>query len=100
MKIVMAIIKPFKLDEVRDALTSIGVHGLTVTEVKGYGRQKGHTEIYRGAEYAVTSDQVQAVIDAISSVARTGQIGDGKIFVSPLDQAIRIRTGESGDEAL
>ena len=112
MKIVMAIIKPFKLDEVRDALTSIGVHGLTVTEVKGYGRQKGHTEIYRGAEYAVSflpklkielavsSDHVQAVIDAISSVARTGQIGDGKIFVSPLDQAIRIRTGESGDEAL
>ncbi len=112
MKIVMAIIKPFKLDEVRDALTTIGVHGLTVTEVKGYGRQKGHTEIYRGAEYAVSflpklkielavaSDQVQAVIDAISSVARTGQIGDGKIFVSPLDQAIRIRTGESGDEAL
>ncbi|HMN72253.1 MAG: P-II family nitrogen regulator [Hyphomicrobiales bacterium] len=112
MKIVMAIIKPFKLDEVRDALTSIGVHGLTVTEVKGYGRQKGHTEIYRGAEYAVSflpklkielavsSEQVQAVIDAISSVARTGQIGDGKIFVSPLDQAIRIRTGESGDEAL
>ena len=112
MKIVMAIIKPFKLDEVRDALTSLGVHGLTVTEVKGYGRQKGHTEIYRGAEYAVSflpklkielavsSEQVQAVIDAISSVARTGQIGDGKIFVSPLDQAIRIRTGESGEEAL
>jgi len=112
MKIVMAIIKPFKLDEVRDALTSIGVHGLTVTEVKGYGRQKGHTEIYRGAEYAVSflpklkielavsTEQVQAVIDAISAVARTGQIGDGKIFVSPLDQAIRIRTGESGDEAL
>jgi len=112
MKIVMAIIKPFKLDEVRDALTTLGVHGLTVTEVKGYGRQKGHTEIYRGAEYAVSflpklkielavaSEQVQAVIDAISSVARTGQIGDGKIFVSPLDQAIRIRTGESGDEAL
>lgn len=112
MKIVMAIIKPFKLDEVRDALTSIGVHGLTVTEVKGYGRQKGHTEIYRGAEYAVSflpklkielavpSEQAPAVIDAISSVARTGQIGDGKIFVSPLDQAIRIRTGESGEEAL
>ena len=112
MKIVMAIIKPFKLDEVREALTAVGIQGLTVTEVKGYGRQKGHTEIYRGAEYAVsflpklkielavTSDQVQAVIDAISSVARTGQIGDGKIFVSPLDQAIRIRTGESGDEAL
>jgi nitrogen regulatory protein P-II 2 len=112
MKIVMAIIKPFKLDEVRDALTTIGVHGLTVTEVKGYGRQKGHTEIYRGAEYAVSflpklkielavsGDQVQQVIDAISSVARTGQIGDGKIFVMPLDQAIRIRTGESGEEAL
>ena len=112
MKKIEAIIKPFKLDEVRDALTSIGVHGLTVTEVKGYGRQKGHTEIYRGAEYAVSflpklkielavsTEQVQAVIDAISSVARTGQIGDGKIFVSPLDQAIRIRTGESGEEAL
>ena len=112
MKIVMAIIKPFKLDEVRDALTAVGVHGLTVTEVKGYGRQKGHTEIYRGAEYAVSflpklkielavgSEMVQGVIDAISSVARTGQIGDGKIFVSPLDQAIRIRTGESGEEAL
>ena len=112
MKIVMAIIKPFKLDEVRDALTSIGVHGLTVTEVKGYGRQKGHTEIYRGAEYAVsflpklkielavTSDQVQSVIDAISSVARTGQIGDGKIFVSPIEHTVRIRTGESDDDAL
>ena len=112
MKIVMAIIKPFKLDEVRDALTSIGVHGLTVTEVKGYGRQKGHTEIYRGAEYAVSflpklkielavsSEQVQAVIDAISSVARTGQIGDGKIFVSSIEQAYRIRTGERDGEAL
>ena len=112
MKLVIAIIKPFKLDEVRDALNAIGIAGMTVSEIKGYGRQKGHTEIYRGAEYAVSflpklkielavsSEQVQAVIDAISSVARTGQIGDGKIFVSPLDQAIRIRTGESGDEAL
>ena len=112
MKIVMAVIKPFKLEEVRDALTSIGVHGLTVTEVKGYGRQKGHTEIYRGAEYAVSflpklkievavnADLVDKVIEAITAAARTGQIGDGKIFVSPLDQAIRIRTGESGEEAL
>ena len=106
MKIVMAIIKPFKLDEVRDALTAVGVHGLTVTEVKGYGRQKGHTEIYRGAEYAVSflpklkievaisSDLVDRVVEAIVSAARTGQIGDGKIFVSSLEQAIRIRTGE------
>ncbi len=97
MKIVMAIIKPFKLDEVRDALTAVGVHGLTVTEVKGYGRQKGHTEIYRGAEYAVSflpklkievavsADLVDKTIDAISTAARTGQIGDGKIFVSPLE---------------
>ena len=112
MKIVMAIIKPFKLDEVRDALTSLGVHGLTVTEVKGYGRQKGHTEIYRGAEYAVSflpklkielavsTEQVQAVIDAISSVARTGQIGDGKIFVSPIDHAVRVRTGETDGNAI
>ena len=112
MKIVMAIIKPFKLDEVRDSLTAIGVHGLTVTEVKGYGRQKGHTEIYRGAEYAVsflpklkievavTAELVERCIEAISSVARTGQIGDGKIFVCPLDQAIRIRTGEQGPDAL
>lgn len=112
MKIVMAIIKPFKLDEVRDALTSVGVHGLTVTEVKGYGRQKGHTEIYRGAEYAVSflpklkievavpSELTNSVIDAIVSSARTGQIGDGKIFVSPLDQAIRIRTGEKDTDAL
>ena len=112
MKIVMAIIKPFKLDEVRDALTAVGVHGLTVTEVKGYGRQKGHTEIYRGAEYAVsflpklkievavTSDIAPAVIDAIVSSARTGQIGDGKIFVSSLEQAIRIRTGEKDTDAL
>ena len=112
MKIVMAIIKPFKLDEVRDALTAIGVHGLTVTEVKGYGRQKGHTEIYRGAEYAVSflpklkievaiaSEMVDSVVEAIASVARTGQIGDGKIFISTLDQAVRIRTGEQGNEAL
>ena len=112
MKIVMAIIKPFKLDEVREALTSIGVHGLTVTEVKGYGRQKGHTEIYRGAEYAVSflpklkievavsSELADAVVDAIVTSARTGQIGDGKIFVSSLERAVRIRTGEKDDEAL
>ena len=112
MKIVMAIIKPFKLEEVRDALTAIGVHGLTVTEVKGYGRQKGHTEIYRGAEYAVSflpklkievaiaSDLVGKVIDAISAAAKTGQIGDGKIFVSPIEQAVRIRTGERDADAL
>lgn len=112
MKLITTVIKPFKLDEVREALTAVGVHGMTVSEVKGYGRQQGHTEIYRGAEYAVNflpklkieiavaSEQAQAVIDAISSSARTGQIGDGKIFVSPIEQAIRIRTGESGDEAL
>ena len=112
MKIVMAIIKPFKLEEVRDALTAIGVHGLTVTEVKGYGRQKGHTEIYRGAEYAVSflpkikievaiaSDQVDKTIDAITSAAKTGQIGDGKIFVINLDHAVRIRTGEEDAAAL
>lgn len=112
MKIVMAIIKPFKLEEVRDALTAIGVHGLTVTEVKGYGRQKGHTEIYRGAEYAVSflpklkievavnSDLVSTVIDAISGAAKTGQIGDGKIFVMPIEQAVRIRTGERDQDAL
>jgi nitrogen regulatory protein P-II 2 len=112
MKIVMAIIKPFKLDEVRDALTAVGVHGLTVTEVKGYGRQKGHTEIYRGAEYAVSflpklkievavpSDLENAVVDAIVAAARTGQIGDGKIFVSTLEKAVRIRTGEKDIEAL
>src|SRR5215468_6323872 len=107
MKIVMAIIKPFKLDEVRDALTAIGVHGMTVTEVKGYGRQKGHTEIYRGAEYAVSflpkikievavaTDQVDKTIDTITAAAKTGQIGDGKIFVLSLDAAVRIRTGET-----
>ena len=112
MKIVMAIIKPFKLEEVRDALTGIGVHGLTVTEVKGYGRQKGHTEIYRGAEYAVSflpklkievavaADLVASVIDTIAGSARTGQIGDGKIFVMPLEKAIRIRTGETDADAL
>ena len=112
MKIVMAIIKPFKLEEVRDALTAIGVHGLTVTEVKGYGRQKGHTEIYRGAEYAVSflpkikievavaSSQVDKTIEAITAAAKTGQIGDGKIFVMNLDHAVRIRTGEADDAAL
>ena len=112
MKIVMAIIKPFKLDEVRDALTGVGVHGMTVTEVKGYGRQKGHTEIYRGAEYsvsflpklkievAVASNQVDKVISTITSAAKTGQIGDGKIFVFGLDSAVRIRTGETDDAAL
>ncbi|VFU10052.1 regulatory protein, P-II 2, for nitrogen assimilation by glutamine synthetase, regulates GlnL (NRII) and GlnE (ATase) [Methylocella tundrae] len=112
MKMVVAIIKPFKLDEVRDALTNLGVHGMTVTEVKGYGRQKGHTEIYRGAEYAVSflpklkvevaipPDLVNATIEAIGAAARTGQIGDGKIFVSGLDQAVRIRTGERDLDAL
>jgi nitrogen regulatory protein P-II 2 len=111
MKIVTAIIKPFKLDEVRDALTTIGVHGLTVTEVKGYGRQKGHTEIYRGAEYAVSflpklkievavaATMVDKVIEAITATARTGQIGDGKIFVGPLERTIRIRTGETDADA-
>jgi nitrogen regulatory protein P-II 2 len=112
MKIVMAIIKPFKLDEVRDALTAIGVQGLTVTEVKGYGRQKGHTEIYRGAEYAVSflpklkievavdTGAVDGVVDAIIGAAKTGQIGDGKIFVYSIDQAVRIRTGETDKDAL
>ena len=112
MKIVLAIIKPFKLDEVRDALTGIGVHGMTVTEVKGYGRQKGHTEIYRGAEYAVSflpkikievavaADQVDKAIDTITTAAKTGQIGDGKIFVLNLDAAVRIRTGETDVAAL
>ena len=112
MKIVMAIIKPFKLEEVRDALTAIGVHGLTVTEVKGYGRQKGHTEIYRGTEYAVNflpkikievavaTDQADKVVDAITAAAKTGQIGDGKIFVYDIDHAVRIRTGETDAAAL
>ena len=112
MKLVVAIIKPFKLDEVRQALTAIGVHGMTVTEVKGYGRQKGHTEIYRGAEYvvnflpkvrievAVPSEQADRVIEALTTAARTGQIGDGKVFVSPLEHAVRIRTGETDSDAL
>lgn len=112
MKIVVAIIKPFKLEEVRDALTAIGVHGLTVTEVKGYGRQKGHTEIYRGAEYAVSflpklkievavaAEFVPRAMEAIAAAARTGQIGDGKIFVMPIEQAVRIRTGETDNDAL
>ena len=112
MKIVMAIIKPFKLDEVRDALTAAGVHGLTVTEVKGYGRQKGHTEIYRGTEYAVnflpkikievavSTEQTDKVVEAITAAAKTGQIGDGKIFILNLDHAVRIRTGETDAAAL
>ena len=112
MKKVEAIIKPFKLDDVKDALHDVGVSGMTVTEVKGFGRQKGHTELYRGAEYVVDflpkvkiemvlpDDQVDAAIDAIVSAARTEKIGDGKIFVSPVEQAIRIRTGETGDDAV
>jgi nitrogen regulatory protein P-II 2 len=112
MKLVIAIIKPFKLEEVRDALVAVGVHGMTVTEVKGYGRQKGHTEIYRGAEYAVNflpkmrievavpTDRVPTVVDAITGAAKTGQIGDGKIFVTSIDQAVRIRTGETDVDAL
>lgn len=112
MKLITAVIKPFKLDEVREALSAIGVQGLTVTEVKGFGRQKGHTELYRGAEYvvdflpkvkieaAVNDDVVERVIEAIEASARTGKIGDGKIFVSPLDHVIRIRTGETGNDAL
>lgn len=112
MKLVIAVIKPFKLEEVRDALTAIGVHGMTVTEVKGYGRQKGHTEIYRGAEYAVrflpkvrieiavATDRADRVVDAVSSAAKTGQIGDGKIFVTPIERVVRIRTGETDTDAL
>jgi nitrogen regulatory protein P-II 2 len=112
MNIVMAIIKPFKLEEVRDALTALGVHGMTVTEVKGYGRQKGHTEVYRGAEYvvnflpklrieiAVASDLADKAVEVISRGARTGQIGDGKIFVTPIEHALRIRTGETDSDAL
>jgi nitrogen regulatory protein P-II 2 len=112
MKMVTAIIKPFKLDDVREALSDIGVQGITVTEVKGFGRQKGHTELYRGAEYvvdflpkvkieaAVKADLVDQVIEAIAKAANSGKIGDGKIFVSSIEQAVRIRTGESGDEAL
>ena len=112
MKIVMAVIKPFKLDEVREALTNVGIQGLTVTEVKGYGRQKGHTEIYRGAEYAVSflpkikvevavpTELADAAVEAIAAAARTGQIGDGKIFVLGIEQAVRIRTGETDGDAL
>ena len=112
MKLLIAIIKPFKLEEVRDALTAIGVHGMTITEVKGYGRQKGHTEIYRGAEYAVNflpkirievavaSESADRVVEAIGTAAKTGQIGDGKIFVAPIEQALRIRTGETNADAL
>ncbi len=112
MKLVIAIIKPFKLDEVRDALNALGVHGMTVTEVKGYGRQKGHTEIYRGAEYAVNflpkirleiavdSNRADKVVETITNAAKTGQIGDGKIFVTSLDHAVRIRTGETDSDAL
>ena len=112
MKLIVAIIKPFKLDDVRMALSDIGINGLTVYEVKGFGRQKGHTELYRGAEYvvdyipkmkmeiAVEDDQVDTVVDAIIESARTGKIGDGKIFITPLENAIRVRTGESGGSAL
>ncbi|MCW8828613.1 MAG: P-II family nitrogen regulator [Gammaproteobacteria bacterium] len=112
MKMVTAIIKPFKLDDVREALSDMGVQGITVTEVKGFGRQKGHTELYRGAEYvvdflpkvkveaAVAADLVDQVIEVISKAANTGKIGDGKIFVSNLEQVVRIRTGETGPEAL
>jgi nitrogen regulatory protein P-II 2 len=112
MKLVIAIIKPFKLEVVRDALLAVGVHGMTVTEVKGYGRQKGHTEIYRGSEYAVNflpkirvevavaTNEVERVVEAIGSAAKTGQIGDGKVFVTSIDQAIRIRTGETDADAL
>ena len=112
MKLVTAIIKPFKLDEVREALSAIGVQGITVTEVKGFGRQKGHTELYRGAEYVVDflpkvkievvleDDQVDRVVEAIEGAARTGKIGDGKVFVSSLEQVVRIRTGETGKDAL
>jgi nitrogen regulatory protein P-II 2 len=112
MKMVTAIVKPFKLDEVREALSAIGVQGVTVTEVKGFGRQKGHTELYRGAEYvvdflpkvkieaAVDDAIVERVIEAVEAAARTGKIGDGKIFVSALEQVIRIRTGETGKDAL
>src|SRR5262249_33445935 len=112
MKLVMAIIKPFKLDAVREALTQVGAHGMTTTEVKGYGRQRGHTEIYRGTEYAVTflpkikvevvvaADQVDRVVEAIAGAAKTGEIGDGKIFVYGIEHAVRIRTGETDETAL
>ena len=112
MKMMTAIIKPFKLDDVRDALHQLGINGMTVEEVKGYGRQKGHTELYRGAEYVVefqpkikiqigiSDDRVDAVIEAVCKAASTGKIGDGKIFITPLEQSVRIRTGETGEEAL
>lgn len=112
MKLVTAVIKPFKLDAVREALSEVGVNGITVTEVKGFGRQKGHTELYRGAEYvvdflpktklevAIAADQLDSVVEAITKAAHSGKIGDGKIFVTTLEQAIRIRTGDSGEEAL
>ena len=112
MKLITAIIKPFKLDEVRESLSALGVQGMTVSEVKGYGRQKGHTEIYRGAEYAVNfvpkakiqvavaSELVEAVIEVITAKARTGKVGDGKIFVTPIDHVVRIRTGETNSDAL
>ena len=112
MKMITAIIKPFKLDDVRQAVADIGIQGITVTEVKGFGRQRGHTELYRGAEYvvdflpkakvelAVADDVAEQVVEAISNTARTGKIGDGKIFVAELEQAIRIRTGETGGEAV
>ena len=112
MKLVVAIVKPFKVDDVRQALSDIGVQGVTVTEVKGFGRQKGHTELYRGAEYVVdflpkakievacADDKVEQVVEAIQTTAKTGKIGDGKIFVTPLEQVVRIRTGERDDEAL
>ena len=112
MKLIIAVIKPFKLEEVREALTEIGVQGLMVSEVKGYGRQAGHTEIYRGAEYvvnfvpkiklemAVADEDVSKVVEALSNKAKTGKIGDGKIFVLPLEEAVRVRTGETGNEAL
>ena len=112
MKLIAAVIKPFKLDDVREALSEVGAQGITVTEVKGFGRQKGHTELYRGAEYvvdflpkvkieaAIADDLVERVIEAIEGAARTGKIGDGKIFVSALEQVVRIRTGETGQDAL
>jgi nitrogen regulatory protein P-II 2 len=112
MKLITAIIKPFKLEEVRDALSAVGILGMTITEVKGYGRQKGHTELYRGAEYAVNflpkirievvvpDEDADKVVEAIGTGAKTGQIGDGKIFVTPIEQALRIRTGETGADAL
>lgn len=112
MKLITAIIKPFKLDDVREALSDVGVQGITATEIKGFGRQKGHTELYRGAEYvvdflpkvkleiAIADERVDTVIEAITGAANTGKIGDGKIFVSPLEQVIRIRTGETGEDAL